>query len=109
MILDFQDIPLRTLEHFKGGEKQLLARMYDDEGGKILLGTLVPGASIGLHTHDDSSETMYFLKGKGKVLYDGTPEYVYAGAVHHCPKGHAHCLVNDGDEDLVFLGVVPKQ
>ena len=66
-------------------------------------GRLVPGASIGLHTHETSSEIIYIFQGSGKVLYDGEYEPVRTGTCHYCPKGHAHSLINDGNEDLTFL------
>ncbi len=72
-------------------------------------GRLVPGASIGLHTHETSSEIIYILQGSGKVLYDGEYEPVRTGTCHYCPKGHAHSLINDGNEDLTFFAVVPAQ
>ena len=71
-------------------------------------GKLEPGSSIGLHTHEGSSETIYILSGTGKVLYDGEYEPLSAGSCHYCPQGHAHSLMNDSDGDLIFLAVVPE-
>jgi len=110
MILDFNNIPVKELEHFKGGEQTFFAHMADDGACKIMHGTLPPGASIGLHTHDDSCEIMYFLSGRGTVQYDGQVLTVGPGQVHYCPKGHTHTLRNEEtDRDLVFIGIVPKQ
>ena len=74
-----------------------------------LLGRLVPGASIGLHTHEAGSEIVYILSGEGKALYDGGQETLTAGDCHYCPKGHSHSLINGGGEDLVFFAVIPQQ
>ena len=109
MKLQFDAIPETVLEHFCGGEKAFHAHMHIDENGKILHGRLEPGASIGLHTHETSSEVIYYLGGCGKVICDGEEEYVRAGDCHYCPKGSAHTMINDGDEDLVFFAVVPLQ
>lgn len=109
MILDFDRLEPTVLPRFQGGDKQLDARMFVDEHNKILRGRLEPGASIGLHTHETSSETIYILRGTGRVLYDGAEETVRAGVCHYCPRGHAHSLINDGDEDLEFFAVVPQQ
>ena len=84
-------------------------RIYNDELGKIMRGRLIPGASIGLHTHETNSEIIYVLEGQGKVLYDGEYETLSAGSCHYCPKGHAHSLINDSAADLVFFAVVPEQ
>ena len=109
MKIVFDAMPDTVLEKFCGGEKELRAKMFIDENGKILRGTLAPGASIGLHTHGTSSEMFYYLSGCGKVICDGKEERVFAGDCHYCPKGSAHTMINDGAEDLVFFAVVPLQ
>lgn len=109
MIIDFENMQEKVLENFNGGEKALIVKMSVDEKNKILYGKLEPGATIGLHTHDTSSEVIYILEGKGKVLYDGEYEEVKAGICHYCPKGHEHGLINDSDSDLIFFAVVPQQ
>lgn len=109
MILDFNKMKEKQLEHFYGGEKEVRARMHIDERNKIMLGKLEPGASIGLHTHTTSSEIIYVLQGQGKVLYEGEYETAESGSCHYCPKGSSHSLINDSAEDLVFFAVVPEQ
>lgn len=106
MILDFSEIEKSVLNNFKGGEKYYEANMYTDENNKIMKGRLVPGASIGEHTHETNSEVIFFSEGRGKVLYDGEYLEVSAGLCHYCPKGHSHSLINDSDGDLVFFAVV---
>lgn len=108
MLIDFKKIDEKTLNNFKGGEKAMIARMYVDDNNKIMLSRLDSGASIGLHTHDSSSEIIYILQGKGKVLYDGEYEILEAGCCHYCPLGHEHSLINDSEGDLVFFAVVPE-
>lgn len=109
MILNFEEMETTRLEHFQGGEKCVHAKMYVDGLNKIMRSVLEPGASVGLHTHETSSEIIYILEGTGKVLYDGGYEPVKAGVCHYCPKGHSHSLINDGERDLVFFAVVPNQ
>ena len=109
MIVDFAGIPEQKIPHFQGGEKEFAVRMLNAPACRILHGRLIPGASIGLHTHETSSEIIYVLSGSGKVLYDGAWEEISAGQAHYCPKGHAHSLVNSGSEELVFFAAVPEQ
>lgn len=109
MIIDFRSMEEKVLPGFKGGEKEYHARMYSDEQNRIMHGTLIPGASIGLHTHEDGSEIIYILEGEGKAVYDGAEERVYPGCCHYCPKGHSHTLINDTDKDLIFFAVVAAQ
>ena len=92
-----------------GGEGEVHANLYKDPAIKIMRGTLPPGANIGLHTHETSSEVIYILAGQGKVLYEGEYEPLAAGSCHYCPKGKGHSLINDSDDDLVFFAVVPEQ
>ncbi|MGN0172271.1 MAG: cupin domain-containing protein [Acutalibacteraceae bacterium] len=109
MRLDFSAIGDTVLPNFCGGEKELVAAMFSDDQNRILRGRLAPGASIGLHCHEESSEILYILEGRGCVLFDGQREPLEAGVCHYCPKGHEHSLINDSDADLVFFAVVPKQ
>ena len=115
MKIELNKLPIKHLEHFNGGEKELAAHMLVDENNKILLGRLVPGASIGYHRHENSYEIIYILSGNGKAIYNAedngieraVSEMLSAGECHYCPEGHFHSLINDGEEDLVFFAVVP--
>ena len=109
MLIDFSQMEETVIPNFLGGEGALRAKMRVDELGKILHGVLEPGSTIGLHTHETSSEIIYILAGTGRVLYDGGDESLSAGSCHYCPKGHAHSLINDGGELLEFFAVVPNQ
>ena len=108
MKIEFAKMEEKLLPNFKGGEKNLGMRMFDDGACKIMRGRLEPGASIGLHTHEGNSEMIYILSGTGKVLYDGEYEPLAAGGCHYCPMGHAHSLINDSQGDLCFFAVVPE-
>jgi mannose-6-phosphate isomerase-like protein (cupin superfamily) len=109
MIVPFDQISEVVIPNFRGGEKELSARMFKDERNLILFGKLIAGASVGLHTHETSSEIIYITEGTGKVLYDGIYEPVSKGICHYCPKGHSHSLINDSETDLVFFALVPEQ
>ena len=90
--------------------------MYFDGTNRAFRGTLVPGATIGMHTHEDSCEMIFILSGKGTIV-EKTPDTdqvtvqpVSAGDCLYCPKGHSHSLQNlDGSEDLVFYAAVAMQ
>ncbi|SCK01062.1 Uncharacterized conserved protein%2C contains double-stranded beta-helix domain [uncultured Eubacterium sp.] len=109
MLINFDQIEETIIPHFRGGEKETRSRMFVEPACKIMRGKLEPGASIGLHTHDTSSEIIYILEGRGKALFDGNYEEVEAGLCHYCPKGYEHSLINDSDRDLIFFAVVPEQ
>lgn len=108
MKIRFEDIKEEIIPNFRGGEKETIAKMFVDDNNRIMHGKLVPGASIGMHTHDTSSEIIYFLSGSGKTVTDGVEERYTVGECHYCPKGSTHTLINDSDEDLIFFAVIPQ-
>lgn len=108
MLIDFKAIEPDAVKNFHGGEKDTVRQMFADENNRIMIVTLVPGASIGLHTHEPTSEIAYVLAGKGKAVNkDGTQEELLPGTCHYCPKGDGHSVINDGEETLVLFAVVP--
>ncbi len=108
MLLNFEQIEEKVIPKMRGGEGELIARMFVNEDTKIMCSRLTPSSTIGLHTHETDSEMFYILSGTGKVLYDGGYESLSAGSCHYCPKGHEHSLINDSGEDLVFLAMIPN-
>lgn len=109
MILDLMNTPEQAMPHFKGGEGVAYTRMFFDGMNRVMLGRLPAGSSIGMHTHETSSEIMHVLSGTARVIMDGETEIVRAGQTHYCPKGHTHTTICEGPEDLVILAVVPEQ
>ena len=116
MIIDFSKMDVTVLPNFKGGEKEFAANMFFDGTNRIFKGVLVPGATIGMHTHDDSCEVIFILSGHGTIVEKDpvaeseTVSAVGPGDCLYCPKGHSHSLQNTStDGDLVFYAVVPKQ
>ena len=109
MIINFDSIPESVMTNFKGGEKSVAAHMFVDPMCRIMRARLVSGASIGLHTHEDSCEIVYCFSGSGKAICDGVEERISAGVCHYCPKGHSHTVINDGAEEMQFLAIVPQQ
>ena len=108
MLLNFDQIEEKIIPKMRGGEGEMITRMFVNEDTKIMRGRLTPGSTIGLHTHEGDSEMIFILSGAGKVLCDGEYEPLSAGSVHYCPKGHEHSLINDSDSDLTFFAVVPE-
>lgn len=110
MLIGFDKMETTVIPKMRGGEKEASIKIFNDGSCKIMNGKLIPGATIGMHTHETSCEIIYILSGKGKILYDDGCEPLEAGSCHYCPKGHAHSLMNDSPEgDLCFFAVVPEQ
>ena len=109
MLIDFKNLEETVIPHMRGGEKEFAVKAFSDGKCKIMHGRLIPGASIGLHTHETNCEVIYVLQGEGKVLFDGALHPVAPGSCNYCPKGSGHSLINDGAEDLIFFAVIPEQ
>ena len=109
MLIDFPMMEETIFPNFKGGEKENAAKMFFDGKNRIMRGRLIPGASIGMHTHETSSEVIYILSGTASILCDGKPETLTAGQCHYCPKGSTHTMKNNGTDELTFFAVVPEQ
>lgn len=109
MKIEYDVNQLEKIEHFKGGEKYIEAKMYYDGLNRILYGKLPAGGSIGEHVHETNSEIIYIIEGQASVIYDGKKETVKAGDIHYCPKGHKHTFINDSDDTVTIFAVVPEQ
>lgn len=109
MNIDLDSVKLSVMPQFKGGVGNTVAHIFDDGAVKVLKGHLEPGASIGLHAHEGSCEVVFITGGHGHMLYDGGVEDLAPGTCSYCPEGHEHSMVNDGDEDLSFLSVIPAR
>ncbi len=116
MIIRFDNMEKTVLQNFKGGEKELTANMFFDGTNRILKGILAPGASIGVHTHEDSCEMIFIISGTGTIMEkspednEATYSTVQQGDCLYCPKNHTHSLINTAKEgDLVFYAAVPRQ
>ena len=66
-MINFNKIPEKLMPNFKGGDGITVANMFVDDKNKSMRLTLAPGASIGMHCHEDSCEVIYVLEGEGTV------------------------------------------
>lgn len=66
-----------------------------------------PGGHTPHHTHPYEHE-IFFHAGRGEVFYEGETRAVGPGHVAYVAPGALHQIRNTGDEDLVFICVVPK-
>jgi quercetin dioxygenase-like cupin family protein len=107
--MNFDSIPEVTIPHMKGGEGYAKVRLMDDGRVKMMKAILDPGCSIGLHTHEDSFETVYVLEGELVAYLNGAKEIVKAGQIHYCPKGSSHTMKNEGKIPAVSINIVGKE
>lgn len=108
MNVDFSNIEEQHLKCFKGGTGTTVVKIFENKDLKILKGYLEKDSSIGMHSHEDSNETIYVFGGTGKVVEKDGEYPVTGGSCSFCPKGGSHSLVNTGDSPLYFMGIVPN-
>ena len=99
-------------EFMRGGKKhvemtELSARLPEKVRLFNIL-TLIPGASIGYHVHENETELFYFMEGNGRVQDDDAFVDVSAGDSMATFNGHGHSVENTGDTDLVILAVIVR-
>jgi len=68
--------------------------------------TVKPGDSIGEHQHTGEREIFYFLQGNGIVIDNGQQSEIRPGDVMVTPDLSSHSVINNGDEDLVFMALI---
>jgi mannose-6-phosphate isomerase-like protein (cupin superfamily) len=65
--------------------------------------TVPAGQATEEHTHPETEEIYYILKGRGKMRIEGEERDVTAGDGIAILPGARHRIRNTGTEDLVFL------
>jgi quercetin dioxygenase-like cupin family protein len=62
---------------------------------------LAPGDKVTpAHSHPNSEEVIYIIRGSGRVLIEGEVTPVRAGTTVLFPKGAVHMLHNSGTEEM---------
>ncbi|OFK22820.1 cupin domain-containing protein [Olsenella sp. HMSC062G07] len=108
MMIDFSSVEAVSHTNFKGGTGSVTMQAVDDGSVRVMRATLHPHSSLGLHRHMGDAEVAYVLSGTGRIIDDGIERPLTPGALTYCPNGKEHQIVNDGDEDLVVLAVIPR-
>lgn len=66
-----------------------------------------PGQEVACHKHTTSDDIWIVLQGTGLFHPEpGEDVRISAGQVVVNPAGTCHGVTNDGDEDIVFVGVI---
>ncbi|MCF7838201.1 MAG: cupin domain-containing protein [Candidatus Marinimicrobia bacterium] len=68
--------------------------------------TIPPGASIGLHEHQEEDELYFVTAGSGILSEGGREQRIHIGDAILTGNGGAHAVRNDGPEDLRIIAVI---
>ncbi len=92
----------------KGVEKRVLIGPHNGAPNFIMRHfTVKPGGFSPFHTHDWEHE-VYILKGKGFLRLENENKPFEAGDYVFVPPNEKHQFVNDSDDILEFICVIPK-
>jgi quercetin dioxygenase-like cupin family protein len=69
--------------------------------------TIAPEGHTPLHRHDNEHE-IFVLSGKGKLVYEDNEYPLMPGSFALVDPGALHQFRNTGEEDFVFICVVPN-
>ena len=99
-------------EFMRGGKKHVelteLSAQLPEKMRMFNVLTLIPGASIGYHVHENETELFYFMEGNGRVQDDDTFVDVGPGDSMATFNGHGHSVENTGDTNLVIVAAIVK-
>ena len=91
-----------------GRDKRPLGEMFGLTNFGVNLTRLAPGGSSALrHAHTKQDEFIYILEGRPTLVTDAGRMALKAGmcAGFKAGTGDAHCLVNETEEDVVYLEI----
>lgn len=74
--------------------------LFTGKKSQLVVMDIKPGEEIGLETHDNVEQTLFFMTGTGKAILDGKESVVKAGDVVVVTPGTAHNFINTGTETL---------
>lgn len=74
--------------------------LFTGKKSQFVVMSIPPGESIGMETHLNVEQALFFASGTGRAILDGKPSPVLAGDVVIVPPGISHDFVNTGSKPL---------
>lgn len=74
--------------------------LFTGKKSQLVVMDIKPGEAIGLETHDNVEQTLFFMTGTAKAILDGQESVVKAGDVVIVTPGTAHNFINTGNETV---------
>jgi mannose-6-phosphate isomerase-like protein (cupin superfamily) len=87
------------------GEKVQRIKVAEDNTITVLVLRLVEGAEVKAHLHKTHNETVYIIKGTGRLLVNDKWVDIKPGTLHFNPMGKVHHIKNTGNETVVVIGI----
>jgi len=87
------------------GNKDFRQVLFTGAKSQLVVMSVPPGGEIGLETHPNVEQTLFFLSGQGEAILDGKKQAIGGGDVVVVTPGTAHNIVNTGKESLQIYTV----
>lgn len=79
--------------------------LFTSAHSQVVLMSLLPEEEIGMETHPDNDQILYFVAGSGKAIVNGEEHMFGAGDIVEVPAGAEHNFINTGSEDIKLFTV----
>jgi len=89
----------------KAGEKIQRIKVAEDDTLTVFVVRLGEGEEIKAHFHKTHDETIYVIKGTGRMLVGDKWIDIKPGTFHFNSMGKVHYTKNTGDEPLVAISI----
>lgn len=77
--------------------------LENGEHTQIVIMSIPAGGEIGLETHPDNDQVLYFVAGSGKAILNGEEAEIGPGDIVLVRAGTEHNFVNTGTEELKII------
>ncbi len=79
--------------------------LFTNKHSQVVLMSINPGEDIGLETHEENDQVLYFVSGEGEALVGGEKHQFKSGDLVDVPAGTEHNFTNTGEGDLKLFTV----
>ena len=89
--------------HNKVINKQIISKDMGSLKMGAAMGRMAPGGLTEMHTHESAEQLHYVLEGEVTIMSPDGNFKLTKGKAVWTPAGEAHGMMNETDEDIVYL------
>ena len=79
--------------------------IYTGPKSQLVLMSIPAGGDIGLETHPNTDQILFFVEGSGEAVLNGETKPIEKHSVFFVPAGTEHNFTNTGGEDMKLYTV----
>lgn len=100
---DYKKASIDTAPHYTWGQQCDGWRLVDTPQLTIIQERMPPHTAEQLHSHEQVQQYFHVLSGQAAFDIDSTCVMVEMGEGVHIPPGHRHRILNETDQELLFI------